>query len=97
MKPILTVLAFCGVLAAQPPTSVPPACNIEFNFTQSGQISVPLNNIYVGCSQWYVYYSSYDVMGLSFTVQSAPDLGNTPGTFVSFIGPLNTTPYSTTN
>jgi len=41
MKPILTVLAFCGVLAAQPPTSVPPACNIEFNFTHRIPCLVP--------------------------------------------------------
>ena len=76
MKPILTALLFCATLAAQPPVaSAPATCNIEFNFTATAQVVQPLNNIYTGCVNWYIYYSAYGVMGLSLTVQSAADAG----------------------
>ena len=80
---------------AQPINSMPPDCTLQFSFSATGQTTTNFDNRFIGCQNWYISYSTYNVSGLNLTVQSAPDANGTPGTFVTFIGPESVTPYST--
>ena len=80
---------------AQPIDSTPPDCTLQFSFSATSKTTTNFDNRFIGCQNWYISYSTYNVSGLSLTAQSAPDSGGTPGTFVTFIGPESVTPYST--
>ena len=73
-----------------------PDCLLRFNLAATGN-SANLDNRMVGCSTWTVSYSAYNASAVTLTMQSAPDAGNTPGTFAGFGSGLTSTTYASTS
>lgn len=91
----LLLLTFVFMLpgAAQQLVRVDPDCPVNgagFAFTAGGQ-SGPgpsgfIDNRATGCSNWTLTYEQVGAGALSIVLQSAPDNGGVPGTWVTFAG-----------
>ena len=68
----------------QESVSVPP-CNVTVGLTAAGS-TASFDNRMLGCAVWAFNYTSQGFSALTITVQSAPDNGGTPGTWVTFAG-----------
>jgi hypothetical protein len=72
--------------------TVTPDCVVTFNFTAAAQATPNLScghNNTVGIYDWHVLYFSTGFSALSLVVESAPDAGGVPGTWVTFAGTLD--------
>lgn len=70
----------------QESVSVPP-CNVTVGLTAAGS-TASFDNRMLGCAVWAFNYTSQGFSALTITVQSAPDNGGTPGTWVTFAGTI---------
>ncbi len=64
-----------------------PDCAIPINMVTTG-VTVSFDNRFKGCISWTMTYDSQGFSALSIAVQSAPDAGGTPGTWVTFAGTI---------
>ena len=87
MKRLLPFLVF-PALFGQPtqPVTVQPNCSIPINFNSTNTLQ--WDNRFTGCVNWILTYASRGFSALSIAVQSAPDAGGTPGTWVTFAGTI---------
>jgi hypothetical protein len=79
-------------LHAQQPSqtvTVTPDCIVSFSFT-TATTGVAIDNRYKGCTSWTLSYASQGFTVVSLVVQSAPDAGGVPGTWVTFAGSIVT-------
>jgi hypothetical protein len=65
------------------------ACFQSFHFTGTGFVQMA-DNLQTLCNNFTISYSSRGFSVVSLVVQDAPDNGNTPGTFVTYAGTVNT-------
>ena len=68
------------------PVTVQPNCSIPINFNSTNTLQ--WDNRFTGCVNWILTYASRGFSALSIVVQSAPDAGGTPGTWVTFAGTI---------
>src|SRR5260370_24947400 len=91
MRKLFLSLALAGALLGQ---SVQPQVGLNFS-TAAGNAPGILpggngfNNQTLGCTSWVLTYNSNGFSALSMVIQSAPDAGNTPGTWVTFAGAVS--------
>jgi hypothetical protein len=91
LKKLLFAVTLLGIpLFAQ--TKIAPDCVINFTFTAATQhtdntltCGAQLTNN-TGIVDWTIVYTSTGFSAVSLVVQSAPDSGGTPGTWVTFAG-----------
>lgn len=88
LKRFVVLVCFAAAAALAQSTTINPDCTIDFTFTAAGQVTA--NNTCghntVGIVDWQVVYFSTGFSALSLEVQSAPDNGGAPGTWVAFPG-----------
>lgn len=98
MKNASLLLLFVSLSAfAQQGTQRAPDCNIPFKFTAGSATSLPaFDNRLIACNTWTLSYSAYNASAVSILINSAPDAGNTPGTFSAFSSLLTNTSYAIT-
>lgn len=75
-----------GLLEAQTPVTIRQDCTVNFNLNAAGLTSAAIDNTQTGCYHWQIAYNSRGFSVLSLAVESAPNLGGTPGTWVTFAG-----------
>lgn len=79
--------------------SIRPAfaqCSASFNFTADGS-QATIDNRTNGCIDFQITYNAANASALSLEVESAPDAGGVPGTWVSFAGTIVTGVNPNTN
>ncbi len=64
-------------------------CSQSFNLQADGS-SQTVNNRQAGCIDWQLSYNASGASALSLLVESAPDNNGSPGTWVPFVGTVNT-------
>ena len=91
MRSLFLSLALAAAAFAQ--TKIAPDCDIPFSFTSAGASQI------TGCGQnlqgvrtWAMTYQSVGFTGLTLTVQFAPDIGGTPGSWSTFTAATGTNP-----
>lgn len=80
----IRVLIVCA-LAALGASAAAPDCVTSFSLSATGTSAVQSNR-QSGCIFWTVAYNAQGFSGLSLVLQSAPDAGNTPGSWSTFDG-----------
>jgi len=93
---IAAVLFATVSLRCQPTQNVriQPDCIMPFYLTAVGTVQLP-DNSGTACGSWTLEYTANGFTGLSLRLDSAPDVSNAHGTFVSWAGTLQ--PTSGTN
>lgn len=86
--PLLALLFLYGATFA---AAQAPDCIVFFSLTATGQTSptspnAGLNNLNTGCTTWNLSYSNSGFSALTLALQSAPNVGGAPGTWVTFSG-----------
>jgi hypothetical protein len=89
---IVAVLAVLSVLPshAQTQVSIQHACFSGFQFNAAGGVQQMADNLGTLCNSFTIEYSNFGFSALSLLVQSAPDNGGVPGTWVTFAGTVVT-------
>jgi hypothetical protein len=87
---LLSFLASSFFLLPPLRAQAPHACFQAFHFTGAAQIQLMADNLQTLCNNFVITYSAQGFATLSMVVQDAPDAGNTPGTWVTYAGTVNT-------
>jgi hypothetical protein len=91
-KRLFVLVCFAVAAVYGQATTVTPDCVIPFQFTAVAQATPNLtcgHNNTVGVFEWHVLYFNFGFGALSLAVQSAPDNGGVPGTWVNFAGTID--------
>ena len=92
VKRLLALALFTAAAVYGQAATVTPDCVVTFNFTAAAQATPNLScghNNTVGIYDWHVLYFSTGFAALSLVVESAPDAGGVPGTWVNFAGTID--------
>lgn len=92
LKKLCALVCFAAAAAYGQAAPLTPDCVINFVFTAAGQATPNLtcgHNNTVGIYDWHVLYFSTSFLALSLVVESAPDNGGVPGTWVTFAGTVD--------
>lgn len=84
---VVAVLSAVSLRCQTQKVTTEPDCIQSFYFTAAGTQVLP-DNSGPQCGLWTLNYTASGFTGLSLRLDSAPDVSNAPGTFVSWAGTL---------